>query len=60
MCDGFRSVELKPSPKSQRYVTGLTNPVDVSLNWTDNGANPEVGVPEKSATGPRGAAVTLI
>ena len=35
-------------------------PVDWSLNWTDNGESPVVGVPVKSETGATGGVLTEI
>jgi len=50
-CSGFVSVLLTlPSPKFHWYVNNW-EPVEVSLNRTDNGDNPDSGVAVKSATG---------
>ena len=48
MCVGFWSVDVPPSPKFQFQLVGV--PVDVSVNVTESGAVPEVGVPVKLAT----------
>lgn len=45
----FDSVEVDPSPKSQRYEVG--GPIERSLNWTARGAEPVTGVASKRATG---------
>jgi hypothetical protein len=46
---GFWEVEFVPSPKPQVREVGEL--VDVSVNWTERGATPEVGVAVKAATG---------
>jgi hypothetical protein len=48
-------VEVPPSPKFQDQEVGLF--VEVSVKLTGSGAVPEVGVPEKPATGAGGFAV---
>ena len=57
-CDGFCKLEVVPSPKFHRY--DVITPVDASVNWTDNGAVPEVGVPENPATGALFTAATVM
>jgi hypothetical protein len=46
------------SPKSHKY--DVIEPVDWSVNWTDNGELPEVGVAVKFATGATGGVLTEI
>jgi hypothetical protein len=55
---GLRSVLEFPSPNDQSHEVGTF--VDVSVNWTVNGATPPVGVAENSATGATAAAVTVM
>jgi len=40
---------MPPSPNDHNHEVGL--PVEVSLNWTVSGADPESGVPAKFVTG---------
>ena len=49
MWDGFFSVDVTPSPNVQYHDVGEL--VDASVNATVSGADPEVGVPLKLATG---------
>ena len=56
-CDGFCKVEVVPSPKFQRY--DVITPVEASVNWTNNGAVPEVGVPKNPATGAGGVLTVM-
>jgi hypothetical protein len=49
VCDGFCSVLVAPSPKSQSH--DVTSPVLVSVKLTINGASPDNGSAVKSATG---------
>jgi hypothetical protein len=44
---GFLSVDVVPSPKSQYHDFGL--PDDLSMNFTDRGIAPCVGLAVKSA-----------
>jgi hypothetical protein len=48
-CDGFGRSLYTPSPNDQFQNVGVF--AELSVNVTVNGANPEVGRPEKSATG---------
>jgi hypothetical protein len=58
VCDGFRTVEVPPSPKVHAQLVGV--PVEVSVNWTASGAVPVVGDQVKLATGAGTGAVTTI
>ena len=49
MCDGLLSVDVLPSPNVQYQDVGEL--VDASVNAAVIGADPEVGVPVKLATG---------
>ena len=51
VCTGFFIVALtsEPSPNDQFHEIGVF--VEVSVNFTVNGAGPEVGIPVKPATG---------
>lgn len=49
VCTGFFSMLVRESQKSRNRFVML--PVDKSVNWTSSGANPDVGLAEKSATG---------
>ena len=52
MWDGFRVVDVPPSPKLQAQEVG--EPVDVSVKATFNGAVPDVGDAVNEATGAAG------
>jgi uncharacterized protein (DUF58 family) len=49
VCDGFRVVDVPPSPNSQAHDVGA--PVEVSVKLTGSGAVPVVGDAVKEATG---------
>ena len=49
MCDGLLVVDVEPSPNVHAHDVGEL--LDASVNATISGADPEVGVPEKLATG---------
>ena len=49
MYEGFSTVLVPPSPKSQVHETGVFD--DVSVNWTVNGVVPDKEVSVKDATG---------
>ena len=58
VCTGFFIVALtsEPSPNDQFQVVGVL--VELSVNFTVNGAGPEVGMPENPAIG--GGTLTVI
>jgi hypothetical protein len=49
VCEGLWIVDVLPSPKSHAHEVGEL--VEVSVNWTDKGAYPDVTFVEKLATG---------
>jgi len=58
LCVGFCRVDDVPSPKFHFHAVGV--PVLLSVNTTFNGAFPDVGEAENSATGFVAVAVTVI
>ena len=58
VCAGFCPVELVPSPKSQNHEVGVF--VEVSVNATERGEVPEVGVAVNPATGGGFTGLTVI
>ncbi len=58
LCVGFLAVEVVPSPKFHFHAVGV--PVLLSVNTTFNGAFPDVGEAENSATGAWEVAVTVM
>ena len=49
VCVGFWAVDVPPSPKLHDHDVGV--PVEVSVNVTESGLVPDVGVPVKFVTG---------
>ena len=49
MCEGFCAVDVVPSPKDHNQLVG--GPVEVSVNCTNNGALPDVGIAVNDAAG---------
>ena len=56
--EGFSAVLVFPSPKSHNHEVGKL--VEVSVNWTVRGAEPDVGVPVKLETGYTGTVVVAV
>jgi hypothetical protein len=60
VCDGFRRVDIPPSPNDQFHE--VEDPVEESVNWTAIGGQPAVMFAVKFATGGGGGTneVTVI
>ena len=58
VCVGFWAVDIFPSPKFHDHEVGL--PVEVSVNVTKSGFDPDVGVPVNFATGGGPDSLTVI
>ena len=58
---GLAALDVVASPKSQSLpVIGEVPGVDSSVNWTERGAPPLVGVPENCAVGGTGTMVAVM
>ena len=58
---GFAALDVVASPKSHSLpVIGEVPAVDSSVNWTESGASPLVGLPENAAVGGTGTMVAVM